>query len=147
MPKKTLEDAYHDYRLKYLQNVREGQKNGMKPSTAIELTQRMLTPKEFRENIEIMRDEIRAEGKRASSATKLGQKLANEQTRLRSEKQVTALRGAFKGLKEQGEWEGKVPTRKELRYSENQDFFNMLKGKAEDLGIDYSIYAAEVFGS
>lgn len=144
---KSLDDAYQAYVEKYIKNLRQGRRNGMTQETVDEIRYRMLTRSEFQENIEILRDEIRAEGRKASSATKLGQKIANDQTRLRSEKQVKALRGAFKELKERGLWEGDIPTSMQIRYSENQKFFDILKAAAESQDKEYDIYASEVFGS
>lgn len=127
-----MDDAYRAYIRKYTENVRKGVEVGQRTSTTVELMGRSLTRKEFEENIEILRDYYRSEGKRASSATKLGQKLANEQTRQISAKQAKIVRERLREL-HKGDKGYKVPTQNQLLYGDYNELYEEVKKRRKEL--------------
>lgn len=144
----NYDEAYEAYVRKYNKNIDIGMRNGMKPIKVLAMQESMLTKDQFEDNIRIMKAEIRAEGRRASSATKLGEKLANQQTTVKSEAQVRELREAYKRARDEGVYTGKVPTTAQLRYGEHQAFFDAIRKHTKDLGIDFGDYVTEtIFGS
>lgn len=150
--KNTDNKAYEAYKAQYQDKLRLIKKYGGSLEDQIILQHNMRTKAEFESEMRAIKLELKKKGKRPSSETKLGVKLANQETKLHSDKQANAILRAYdeakRVAKEKGiEFNVPRPTKRSLLYGTTKDkFYDPIKDFL-DVAEDEAITMNSIFGS